>query len=97
VIGAYIYNFARGVDQLGNALMFGNSRQTMSSRGYEAAVLARLWYWCPFYWGVNGVMYTARWLFARPFGYRWGADMPVNHCFDAYMSFPNIRTYAGPF
>ena len=90
---SYIYNWLRGLDELGNATLDGNSRQTISSRCYEAAVLKGIWYWKIAYYAVNAGAYALRWLFARPLGYRWGEDMPVNHCMDAYLSDQKDRTY----
>ncbi len=94
-VSLYFYNLVRGFDELINAMLYGNSRQTLSSRAYEAAVIRNLWWWVPFYEVVNWTMYAGRWFILRPLGYRWGKDMPTNHCKDAYLSNP-VRTYGDP-
>lgn len=89
----YLYNVLRALDQLLNAIFAGNSRETVSARAYEAAVLNQLWYWKPIYLIINAGAYGLRWLLARPLGYHWGEDMPVNHCKDAFDSDPDEKTY----
>ncbi len=83
---SYIYNLFRGVDELGNAVIDGNSRQTISSRAYEAAMVKHIWYWHPAYHLINAVNYAIQ--IAR--------GIPTfNHCKDAYLSDRKDVTYPG--
>lgn len=82
--GSYLYNFFRGVDELGNATLDGNSRQTISSRAYEAAMIEHLWYWRPAYHAINALNYAIQ--IARH-------EPTYNHCKGAYLSDQKDRTY----
>jgi len=84
-LGSYLYNLFRGVDELGNATLDGNSRQTISSRAYEAAIIQKRWYWRPVYHAINALNYGLQIVSGRK---------TYNHCRDAYLSDVNDRTYS---
>jgi hypothetical protein len=82
--GTYLYHVAYAADLLANAVLAGDPDQTVSSRCYEAAIIQGRWWWFPLYWYVNINAYVLRWTIGRLLGHRFGVDMPVNHCMDAY-------------
>ena len=83
---SYLFNLLRGVDELGNAALDGNSRQTISSRSYEGCHVRkpRLARWCVMCFAVDCVNYAIQ--LAR-------FQKPYAHCKDAYMSDQKDRTY----
>lgn len=86
-IGKYLWTVADAADQLLNAVLAGDADETLSARMYEAVYVAqpaRL-QWYPLLVIVNAAAYGLRWLFGRALGYRFGVDMPRNHCQDAYL------------
>lgn len=86
-LASYFYNLFRGVDQLGNATLDGNSRQTISSRAYEGGYVKKpfLWRWRIVCWVIDGLNYVVQ--VAR-------GKKPYAHCKDAYLSDQKDRTYA---
>lgn len=84
-IGGYIYGIAKGVDRTFNALTAGSVDETFSARCYEAAVVKSYTFWQIPYQLVNGGAYAVRWTIGRLLGYRFGVDMPSNHCEDAFL------------
>ena len=90
----YFRELGGALSQLLNAIAGGNKDQTFSARCYEAAVVKGYRRWLLPYWLVNAVFYALRWVIGRALGFRFGVDMPRNHCMDAY-HFDNEHSYEG--
>lgn len=91
-ISYYFIELGSAASQFLNAIFAGNRDQTFSSRLGEAVSLGkRRWY--PAYWLVNGGAYVIRWVIGRVLGYRFGLDMPTNHCMWAFLTGDSERTY----
>jgi hypothetical protein len=95
--GKYLFHVAYAADLLFNAVCAGNPDQTFSARCYEGAVKKSYTRWILPYWIVNGGAYVLRWTIGRVLGYRFGVDMPLNHCEDAFCNASilkdNFHTY----
>ncbi len=96
--GGYVFRVAYAADLLLNAILGGNPAQTVSSRCYEGAKIKAYRRWAVPYWVVNGGAYALRWTIGRALGYRFGVDMPINHCQDSYdnasIKTDDFRTYS---